>query len=216
MNNSECKCALKITHIGEELLAFALNDKANGLMKDIAGSDEYIAVPEAAFSDSNFPAGLKNFDGCHKIDVLLVPLSSNIGALAIPIELKLGKTRMAATKSEFGRFLSGYKYNKKTKKFSGSMISILGEIMDKENNGCKIKYPLTYDEKTKISQEWKLIVLTKYIREELDQKKEFWSCNKPQIFSFQELFENRDEYIQRQTERLIFCKSYYYEWLKKE
>ena len=214
MNNSECKCALKITHIGEELFALALNDKANGLMKEIAGSDEYIAVPEATFSDSDSSAGLKKFDGCHKIDVLLVPLSSNIGTLAIPIELKLGKTRMAATESEFGRFFSGYKYNKKTKKISGSMISILGKIMGKEKEDDEIKYPLKYDENTKISQEWKLVVLTKYIKDELDTKEKFWPCNKPQIFSFQELFMNKDEYIQQQTEQLIFCASYYKEWLK--
>ena len=215
MNNSECKCALKITHIGEELFALVLNDKANGLMKKIAGSDEYIAVPEATFSDSDSSAELKKFDGCHKIDVLLVPLSSDIDTLAIPIELKLGKTRMAATKSEFGRFLSGYKYNKKTKKFSGSMISILGQITNKGNGDVKIKYPLTYDTKIEISPKWKLLVLTEDIKGELSKDK-FWPCPKPQIFSFQELFEDKDEYIQRQTERLIFCGSYYKEWLKKE
>lgn len=180
MNNRECKCALKITHIGEELFALALNDKANGLMKEIAGSDEYIAVPEATFSDSS--AELKKFDGCHKIDVLLVPLSSNIGTLAIPIELKLGKTRMAATESEFGRFFSGYKYNKKTKKISGSMISILGKIMDKEKEDNKIEYPLKYDENTEISPKWKLVVLTKHIKDELDNKEKFWPCIKPKIF----------------------------------
>ena len=40
MSDNECKCALKITHIGEELFALVLNDKSNGLMKQIVGGND--------------------------------------------------------------------------------------------------------------------------------------------------------------------------------
>ena len=94
------------------------------------------------------------------------------------------------------------------------MISILGQIKDKEAGDSDIEYPLIYDHDKEISPEWKLLVLTNKIRDKLDDEK-FWPCKKPTIFSFQQLFESKNEYIQKQIESLVSCKSYYNEWLKE-
>ena len=212
--NNMPQCALKITHIGEVLFAAVLN-KNPELMEMIAGKKEYTAVPEAIFTDREQK---QKFDGEHKIDVLLIP--KNPKGKAIPIELKLGKTRMKANKSEFGRFLTGYRYSEKYHKFTGSMISILSK-KQAEGKTETIKYPLIYkiDNGTiKISDEWKLIVLTKSIREELDEtNNNLWEGKslKPKIFSFEELFEGNVNLLNEKVNELIKCKDYYKMWLGK-
>ena len=201
------ECSVNITHIGERLLAALLNDKTNGVMQTIAGSKDYTAVPEAEFGEQNETQ--RRFDGLHKIDVLLVPDSSE--EKAVPIELKLGKSRMEATQSGFGRFLTGYKLNEKTQKFSGSMISILGRVQSEESKKNAIRYPLMYGE-TEIKEEWILIVLTDTIKKELKDCCP-WKGIEPAVFSFEKLFGGQKTLVQKTTEKLVCCDSYYDAWI---
>ena len=207
------QCALKITHIGEALLAAILNDNS-GLMKTIAGTEKsYTAEPEVIFTNKD----KQKFDGEHKIDVLLIPLTGE--AKAIPVELKLGNAKMAATKSGFGRFLTGYQYNKPPERFTGSMVSILSR-----RKGCneEITYPLLYHREgiekfIKISEEWKLIVLTESIKRKLDQNGDLWEGSiKPQIFSIEELFRDKMDFFNDKVREIIQCDNYYETWLPEK
>ena len=99
------------------------------------------------------------------------------------------------------------------------MISILSK---KQAEGkTEIQYPLIYKIDNgiiKISDEWKLIVLTKSIREELDEtNNNLWEGKslKPKIFSFEELFEENVNLLNEKVNELIKCKDYYKMWLGK-
>ena len=200
------KCALKITHIGEQLFAKALNDNSE-LMKVVVGSEEkYKAFAEAVFTDKD---GNNHFDGEHKIDVLLIPEDNKKAAIAI--ELKLGNTRMKANKSEFGRFLTGYQYGKRGK-FIGSMISILNQ-KNATRNGKTIAYPLKYKEYN-ISDAWALIVLNNNIAKELKGNKDLWENKIPRILSFEELFNGVCK-LNSYVSDLIHSENYYKTWLGK-
>ena len=203
------KCILKITHIGEELFAKALNDD-NDLLKIITGNENvtFTALPQANFTFNDVL-----FDGEHKIDVLLVPTANSNTQKAIPVELKLGKSRMQATESGFGRFLTGYKIENKNnkKKAKGSMVSILSHR--KANEKESRLSPLKFGDK-ELCSEWRLIVLTEEIAESL-RSKDFWNNSKPPIvFSFEKLFENKQDFLNKLVEELTTCKSYYAEWLR--
>ena len=209
MNNSECKCALKITHIGEELFAKALT-LDDDLLK-IVTEDENITF--TVLAEANFTFEDVLFDGEHKIDVLLVPTSNTNTGKAIPVELKLGKSRMQATRSGFGRFLTGYKIENKdnTKKVKGSMVSILSQKKANENE-ISIA-PLKFGDK-ELCAEWRLIVLTEAIAEPL-RDKNFWNnLQPPKVFSFEELFKNKKDLLNKLVEELTKSESYYDEWLK--
>ena len=202
------ECALRITHIGEQLFAKVLNGDPK-LMQTVAGcATKYKASAETVFTDKD---GNNYFDGEHKIDVLLIPEANE--KTAIPIELKLGNTRMKANKSEFGRFLTGYQYGRR-KKFTGSMISILNQ-RNATRNGKSIAYPLKYKEDQKeynISMEWILIVLTKKIADDLKNNKTLWQDNIPRILSFEELFKENSD-LNSYVSDLIHSDDYYKMWL---
>ena len=209
MSDNECKCALKITHIGEELFVKALNNDTE-LASLMTGVED---TAFTAFAESNFSFSDVLFDGEHKIDVLLVPTCDTEKQKAIPIELKLGKSRMQATESGFGRFLTGYKIETKNnkKKAKGSMVSILSHR--KANEKESRLSPLKFGDK-ELCSEWRLIVLTEEIAESL-RSKDFWNNSKPPIvFSFEKLFENKQDFLNKLVEELTTCKSYYAEWLR--
>ena len=211
MSDNKCKCALKITHIGEELFVKALNNDTE-LASLMTGVED---TAFTAFAESNFSFSDVLFDGEHKIDVLLVPTCDTEKQKAIPIELKLGKSRMQATESGFGRFLTGYKIETKNnkKKAKGSMVSILSQKKANENESCIC--PLKFENK-EISTEWKLIVLTEKIAKPL-RDENFWiGLNPPTVFSFENLFKEKKDLLNKIVNELIHNESYYDEWLKEE
>ena len=162
-----------ITHFGEDLFAslffnykeetikfFKMNEKFN---LELLG--DFKTLPEVKIIDCNE----KKFDGCSKIDVGIFT-----GDKCIPVELKLGQTRMEPTNTGFFRFCKGYEISQhkdKKERIKGSMISILSGVKgDEKIEGLELKAIDDDGNEYTVTKQWILIVRNEKIRNSIINK----------------------------------------------
>ena len=162
--------ALKLPHIGEQLLCALLTDLAKratlGALSCVRHDDctvESITtsagigslhsfVPNAKLRPAQIEGDTYLFDGAHEVDVLCV---SSTGQ-ALPLEAKLGVDRLSA--SEFSkRFLKPPEFSRHSSpRVTGSMVAILDR--DPMSRLGAIRLYAAVDDAPQLSPSWGLVV----------------------------------------------------------
>lgn len=217
--------SLKPEHIGEELFAYLINKDSlfkECLCKKLGLNGQKILGAQTETKIYRNRQGKSDFDGKSRIDVAL-KLSNN---KILPVELKLGKTRMAPTGKGFGRFLGGYSLDShEPRRISGSMVSILSrKSSPKLISKINALWADYETERLEVCDKWVLVVLSNAFRDKFEKFEKFekpenklWSVNeiRPVILSFQELFSDFRQKINDAVEKIIKLepgKYYYDEW----
>lgn len=215
-NAKEHELAIDITHLGEALFAKLFTENPD-LLK-IALGNFYPEIIEETNIDVQAEVALEAkagtnsiiLDGCSRIDVALF-----IKDECIPIELKLGKTRIDHNKLKDCKF-SAHKESKK--RLSGSMMSIL-EHLGFENCVQDKEIELYVHQRAiPVSRKWFLIVRTDKIAEKLKNKwksKDHPKLPNCTIISADTIFNKNPQEFNRAVQELVTSDDYYSAWFEK-